>query len=193
MFASFFAPDRRETRDFVLRSYLPGDGVRLEGAVPPSYEHLRTFLKWAVAEYEEGEAEKTARRFRARYITGREYVVAIVSTDGETLLGGCGFHPRDVNLDAHCAEIGMWIRADRAGSGLGTAVLVEMLRWGFDEWPWRRLMWRCAVENRASARVAEKAGMTFECKRRGDRFNAAGERSDTLVYVALKGEWSPPE
>src|SRR5690606_26587299 len=78
------------------------------------------------------------------------------------LLGGCGYHLREGALWLGNAEIGMWIRGDAAHRGLGTRVLRELLRWGFTEWPWRRLSWRCSSANVASQRVAEKAGLRRE-------------------------------
>jgi aminoglycoside 6'-N-acetyltransferase len=85
----------------------------------------------------------------------------------------------------------MWIRASEAGKGLGTAALEAMLRWGFSEWPWERLFWRCSALNHASAKVAEKAGMIREAHLRKDYFlHSAGEFTDLLVFGALRNEWS---
>jgi len=177
-----FAPDRCETEGFVLRSYEPGDGLRLAVALNDSYEHLRHFLAWAQPETSVQSAEQRVRYFRAKWLLATDFVVAVVSTDGETILGGCGFHLRDGGLETGGAEIGMWIRRDAAACGLGTRVLVEMLRWGFDEWPWKRLTWECSPRNAASLRVAEKAGMERE-----------GVRDGTVCFAALRSVWSAPE
>ena len=77
-------------------------------------------------------------------------------------------HLREGPLKTRTAEIGMWIRASEAGTGLGTAVLTELVRWGFTDWPWLRLSWKCNAENLASARVAQKCGFVYEGQIRGE-------------------------
>ncbi len=94
------------------------------------------------------------------------------------------------DLNSKTAEVGMWIRASEAGQGLGTAVLKALLQWGFAEWPWERIYWRCDSDNIASARTAEKAGMVKEGELRQDGFKHDSTiRRSTLIYGALKGEW----
>ncbi|HUM37468.1 MAG TPA: GNAT family protein, partial [Anaerolineae bacterium] len=105
------------------------------------------------------------------------------------LLGGSGFHLREGGLPQRAAEIGMWIRADAAGKGLGTAVLRALLTWGFTEWPWERLAWRCDGRNLASRRTAEKAGLTHEGVLRQHLLLADGSRRDTYLYAMLKADW----
>jgi len=189
-----FAPDRRETDGFVLRSYFAGDGAALAASLNASYEHLRTYLVWAQPETSERSAEQRVRYFRARWLLAHDFVIAVESTDGEAILGGCGFHLRDGGLATRTADVGMWIRADAAGCGLGTRVLVELIRWGFDEWPWDRLTWRCSVRNAASIRVAENAGMAREGAIRGPSEGGDGKSvpTDMVCFAARRPVWSPP-
>jgi RimJ/RimL family protein N-acetyltransferase len=135
------------------------------------------------------EGEKLVRRFRARYLTSEDFTLGVFSPDGQQLLGGTGFHLSQGPLRHRLAEIGMWIAGDAAGQGLGTAVLQAMLAWGFTEWPWERLLWRCRASNVASARVAEKAGLTLEGTARGYERLEDGSREDMLHYAILKHEW----
>ncbi len=185
----FVAPDQYITAEFTLRSYMPGDGPLLAEAVNVSYEHLRHFMPWAKPYTAESEAEQTVRRWRGEYLLASNFTLGIFAPDGKQLLGSSGFHLREGELSNRAAEIGMWIRADAAGQGLGTRVLRAILTWGFSDWPWERLTWRCLEQNIASRRVAEKAGMQFE-----GRFRAAvrlpdGTRETTLAFAALKDEW----
>jgi RimJ/RimL family protein N-acetyltransferase len=185
----FFAPDQYVTAEFTIRSYELGDGPLLAEAVNASYEHLTRFMLWAKPHTEETEAEQTVRRFRGEYLLSTNFVLGVFSPDGKRLLGGSGFHLREGELDNRAAEIGMWIRAEAAHKGLGPRVLRAILTWGFSEWPWERLTWRCNEENIASRRTAEKAGMQLE-----GRFRAAvrlpdGTRETTLAFAALKDEW----
>lgn len=187
-----FAPERFDADGFVLRSYDVGDGAALAAALNGSYDHLKTFLPWAQPETSERAAERRVRYFRAKWLVAKDFVICVASADGAEILGGCGYHLREGKLDTHNAEMGMWVRADAAGTGLGTRVLVALLEWGFSEWPWERLTWRCSSRNVASIRVAEKAGMQREGVLRGHR-DEDPVRGDTVLFAALRGEWVRPE
>ncbi len=190
-----FAPERHQTDSFVLRSYRPGDGAALAASLNTSYAHLRAFLAWAQHETSERSAEQRARYFRAKWLLAEDFVVAVESVDGAAILGGCGFHLRNGPLAAKSAEIGMWISGDAAGCGLGTRVLVELLRWGFDEWPWEQLTWLCDPRNVASKRVAEKAGMALAPEIEATPTDGEGTPSNapgTLCYAARRSSWAAP-
>lgn len=185
-----FAPERYETADFVLRCYDSGDGPLLSDAVNASYEHLRTWMPWAKPDQSAEDSERSVRRFRARYLLAEDFVIGIFSADGRQLLGGTGFHLREGPLSSACAEIGMFIRQSEAGRGLGTRVLRALVDWGFADWPWQRLAWRCDQRNVASLRVAEKAGLRLEGVLRGQRAHVGEGRRDTACYALTKAEWS---
>jgi RimJ/RimL family protein N-acetyltransferase len=188
---SFTAPESARADDFVIRSYKPGDGERLYEAVNASFLHLNS-MPWAVVDQSVEASEQICREFRGRYLMGSEFVLSIWNLDETRLLGGSGFHLREGSLQSGNAEIGMWIRAEEAHHGLGTRVLVALLRWGFSEWPWQRITWRCSGANVASQRVAEKAGMLKEGVLRSHRVAADGSRQDTFCYAALRREWNVP-
>ena len=184
------APDRLTTAAFVIRSYESGDGPGLNEATVNSYEHLRTFLPWASPDVSLDDSEKTCRQFRGRYLLAKDFTLGIFSPDESRLLGGTGFHLRDYDLADRTAEIGMWIRSDQAHRGLGTAVLLALLEWGFTDWPWLKLIWRCDSTNAASAAVARKAGLPQEALFKSDTFGADGQtRRDTLVFGLTRADW----
>ena len=186
--SAFIPPDQYRTKAFWIRSYVPGDGPRLAEATNASYVHLRTFMEWAKPHLSDVEAELLCRRFRGRYLLREDFTLGIFSPDDGRLLGGTGFHLQGRSLATKYAEIGMWIRADCAGRGLGTEVLRAMLDWGFDAWEWERLEWRCDTENVASRRVAEKVGMRLEGLLRNDA-SPSGKRRDTYIFGILRNEW----
>lgn len=183
----FFAPTTYSTDELTIRSYLPGDGAALQAATVSSYDHLRPWMPWATTEQTVDEAEALCRRFYARYLLNEDYVLG--AWRGDELLGGSGFHLRYGGLDQRTVEIGMWIRASAAGQGLATRVLAAMLRWGFETWGWERIVWMCDTRNTASARVAEKNGMTREATLRSDRLDVDGLRRDTHMFTILRSEW----
>jgi RimJ/RimL family protein N-acetyltransferase len=184
-----FAPERHEGTGFVLRSYQIGDGALLADAVNESYEHLRPWMPWAKPHQPVEESEKLVRQFRARYLLAEDFVIGIFSADEKRVLGGAGFHLREGPLENGCAEMGMFLRASEASRGLGTRVLTSLLDWGFTDWPWLRLSWRCDRRNLASARIAEKAGLTLEGILRGQREEVGEGRRDTACYGLTKPAW----
>ncbi|MEK5205461.1 MULTISPECIES: GNAT family protein [Psychrobacillus] len=86
------------------------------------------------------------------------------------------------------AEIGYVISKDYWGKGLTTEVAKELVKFGFEEMDLVRVQARCDVENIASARVMEKAGMNFEGIIRKGIF-VKGEHRDLKMYSILKEEF----
>jgi RimJ/RimL family protein N-acetyltransferase len=183
----FIAPASISIDGMTIRGYQPGDGPELRIATVSSYEHLRPWMPWATTEYTLEEAEARCRRLAASYLLNEDFTLGVWI--GEELVGGTGFHLREGPLEWRNAEIGMWIRANYAGQGLGTRVLKAMLKWGFETWGWERLSWRCDTRNIASARLAQKNGLQLEGTLRSNTFGVAGERRDTYVFAILRPEW----
>lgn len=184
--ATFIAPLRCDAGDFEVGMYRIGDGAALARSIRESYEHLRPWMPWAKPDETAEQAEINVRRFIARYLLNEEYIMGVF--EGERVVGATGFHLRVGAPGSGNAEIGMWIHAEYAGNGLGTRVLQAMLKWGFGDWGWERLVWRCDTTNHASKRVAEKAGMTLEGIARQDAPRDDG-RTDTYVFAMLRSDY----
>jgi RimJ/RimL family protein N-acetyltransferase len=184
-----FAPQRFEAAGLILRSYDVGDGPRVTDAVDESYEHLRPWMPWATPHQSVEDSERLVRQCRARYLLAEDFVIGIFSADETRLLGGTGFHLREGPISTGCAELGMFIRASEAKRGLGARVLTTLLDWGFSEWPWLRLAWRCDQRNLASIRIAEKCGLRHEGVLRGQQAHVGEGRRDTVCYALTKQEW----
>lgn len=183
----FLAPIEFSKDGIVLRCYRPGDSPALRESTLASFEHLRPWMAWAKDDYPVQEAEAVARRVASKYLSGEDFTLGVWRED--RLLGGTGFHLRHGPIEWGTAEIGMWIRADASGHGLGTRVLRMMLEWGFTEWGWRRLVWRCDTRNLASARVAEKCGLIREATMRSESVGVDGERRDMHLYAIVREDW----
>jgi len=186
----FIAPERLVTPDFTIRMYRPEDAPLLNEAVISSYDHLKTFMPWAKPHVSMEESTQLARRFCAEYLLGTNFTMGIFSPDGSRQLGGTGYHFRLWPFEDGTAEIGMWIRADASGRGLGTAALLALLQWGFTEWPFERIIWQCDERNARSARTAERAGMRREAHFIGDTPLPEGGRRNTYLYALLRTEWA---
>lgn len=183
------APDRFETESLVLRSFQPGDGAMLFEAIDASRKHHAAWMPWP-GEYQGPEnGERRARITRGRYLLAEDFGLAILAPDESEIWGGSGFHLREGGLRHRAAEMGMWIRASKAGQGLGTLALRALVEWGFTEWPWLRLSWHRDGRNVASQRVAEKAGLRAEGILRSHFTALDGQRRDTLCFALLKEDF----
>lgn len=86
------------------------------------------------------------------------------------------------------AEMGYVISKDYWGKGLTTEVAKGLVKFGFEKMGLVRVQARCDVENIGSARVMEKAGMTFEGIIRKGIF-VKGKHRDLKIYSILKEEF----
>lgn len=86
------------------------------------------------------------------------------------------------------AEIGYVLAEDCWGKGYMTEAAKQIIAYGFNELDLERIQARCFVANKGSARVMEKAGMTFEGIMRKAMF-AKGKFHDLKLYSILSDEW----
>ena len=107
-------------------------------AIPYPYtrEHAETYLGSAV---------------------GRVGSFAIVDVQTQRLIGAISLSARKWQR----GEIGYWVRREERGRGIAPCALRLISAWGFAR-GYRRLQLHADVENRASHRVAEKAGYRRE-------------------------------
>lgn len=84
---------------------------------------------------------------------------AIVSADGR-YLGASGLNQIDQANGR--ANMGYGVRSSATGRGVATAAVQRLRNWGFEHTALIRLEVVIAIGNRASHRVAEKAGATRE-------------------------------
>jgi RimJ/RimL family protein N-acetyltransferase len=186
----FFAPEEHRQGDLLLRSWRPGDGEELNRATVSSYEHLRKFMEWARPDTSVDDSEGYVRQSRARWLLGEEWSLGIWR--GERLVAGSGFMLRGQPLEHGTVEIGMWVRADEAGRGLGTSVLRAMVDWADADWPVHKLAWHCDSRNLASARVAEKCGFQLEGRLREHVAAVDGSgRRTTLLFGLVRSDPRP--
>jgi RimJ/RimL family protein N-acetyltransferase len=183
----FFPPTRYQSGDLTIRPYQDGDEEARREATISSYEHLKPWMPWATETISFDEARTLTREFQAKYLLNEDFVMGIWL--GDEFIGGTGFHLRVGPLAWGNAEIGMWIRASRSGQGLGQRVLRALMDWGFTEWGWDRLVWRCDTRNLASARLPEKLGWRLEGTFVQDHVEPDGSRSSTHTYAILREEW----
>jgi RimJ/RimL family protein N-acetyltransferase len=74
------------------------------------------------------------------------------------------FHLRPDKFDSDEMELGYRLKRNAWGRGLATEGSRALIQRSFDEWNYEKISARTLVENKASRRVMEKAGLQFECE-----------------------------
>jgi ribosomal-protein-alanine N-acetyltransferase len=93
----------------------------------------------------------------------RHFAIVI---DG-AVCGGTGIHPQD-DIYSHVAEVGYWVSEVHWGKGIMSKALNQLVEYGFEELDIQKVIARIYSSNKASARVAEKAGFVLEAVLKGE-------------------------
>jgi RimJ/RimL family protein N-acetyltransferase len=131
--------------------------------------------------YRHGDASSFVMTAADQARSGEGAMLAIVSADGDGLLGSIG-----VGVDRRhgIGEIGYWVVAGARRRGIATRALRLLCDWAFEALGLARLELTVHPPNAASRRVAEKAG--FECEGLLRAYRAQrGKRVDLLLYSLL--------
>jgi RimJ/RimL family protein N-acetyltransferase len=121
--------------------------------------------------------EEHAREF---ITTTDEKAFAVVDRESGELLGGIGARV----YAEHVVEIGYWVKAEARGRGVATRALVLMADYALSELAAQRVQLTTDPENRASQRVAEKAGFRREGILRSFH-EIKGRRRDAVMFSLL--------
>jgi len=116
------------------------------------------------------------------------YGLAVERRADGLLLGSCGLRISD--RANRCGFLGYCFRREAWGQGFATEAARAVLAFGFGTLGLHRIFAMCDVDNIASARVLDKAGMTREGTCR-DHMLVRGQWRDHFVYAILEHEWNP--
>lgn len=122
-------------------------------------ESVTKFLTWRA----HADADYTRRYLQLvqdQYSDGEFYDWAVTLKESGKMIGTCGFTSFDENNNA--GEVGYVINPVYAGRGYASEALREVINVGFMTLNLHRIYARCMDGNRASLRVMEKCGMTYE-------------------------------
>jgi RimJ/RimL family protein N-acetyltransferase len=113
---------------------------------------------------------------------------AVVDTAG-VLLASVSLHSIDrAQADA---EVGYWTVPAARGRGVAPVAVDAACRWAYARLGVDRVELCHAVENAASARVAEKAGFTLEGRLRRSYRYGDGRKHDELLWARLSDDPAP--
>jgi len=174
------APDTMETPRLLLRRPSPSDAEEVFEAWAMDGEVTR-FLAWPPHETIE-ETRAFLSSCEARWREGTEYVWVFVEKASGRLVGSLASRP-----GSHGIDLGYLVAREWWGRGFMTEVLEAVVPWWLTQEGVHRVWATCDVENRASARVLEKAGFQLEgTLRRWDRHpNLEDEPRDALCFSRI--------
>jgi ribosomal-protein-alanine N-acetyltransferase len=128
-------------------------------------------------------AKEYLRDCEPRWDTVQEYDWMIILTETNEIIGGLSLRIR-----GHAADFGYILNRNFWGRGIATEAAITLVSWA-DSIPSLYRIWAtCDVENLASARVLEKAGLSREgvLRKWAIRPNISPEPRDALVYSKIR-------
>ncbi|MFP4056730.1 MAG: GNAT family N-acetyltransferase [Candidatus Brocadiia bacterium] len=144
------------------------------------------FMQWGP------NAEAETQGFVARAIAAQAaqprtgYELAIVRAADGQLIGSGGLRLADAQ--ARSGSIGYCLARPFWGRGYATEAAKALLGLAFDSLGLHRVWAACDVENAASARVLQKAGLIREGRLREHKW-VKGRWRDSLLFALLDREW----
>ena len=124
-----------------------------------------------------------AHTFLKSVISSEPVTLFCIEVNGAAV-GGIGIH---LGIDVHrrTAELGYWLGEEFWARGIMTEAVGAFTDFCFDRFSLRRIYAEPFANNRASARVLEKAGFAFEGRLKNNVFKN-GELLDSLLYARTK-------
>jgi [ribosomal protein S5]-alanine N-acetyltransferase len=117
----------------------------------------------------------------------RLYVLAVLDPDGQETIGVARL--RIDGEQPHSAEIGLGLRPDHWGRGMGTDLVRLLLKFGFKQLGLHRVWGTRSPANLPAQLAMLTAGMVEEGRLRHHMATPAGWR-DSVVHAALADEWT---
>lgn len=174
-----------------LRRFRLDDAESLAEAVLESVGEIGPWMPWCHPKYSIDEARTFIASAEGAWDARTGYEMAIVRPEGaagDRIVGVCGLN--QVRPGGRVANLGYWVRTSATRAGVATEAVRQLARFAFAETGLVRLEIVVAVGNRASARVAEKAGAVPEGIAH-DRLHAQGRDLDAWMFALLRSRFRP--
>ena len=150
-------------------------------------EEMARWLDQIPQPYTEKDAREYVVSTRRGWREGTAASFAIVDVESSQPVGSVSIHWLD--REQHVAEVGYWVARKARRRGVASRAVRLVARWVLEECAIERLQLRADVLNKASEKVAEKAGFKREGVLRSSRFSVRqGRRVDFAIYSLLPAE-----
>ena len=140
----------------VLRPFHADDDQAIYAAVRESMSELGRWLSWCHADYAIDDTRAFLEARGDAYERDGELAFAIDERASGRLLGAAGLN--QIERAALRANLGYWLRTSATGRGFATEAVRLLARWALVTSDFERVEIVAAAGNRASQRVAERAG-----------------------------------
>ncbi|MES2702277.1 MAG: GNAT family protein [Bacteroidota bacterium] len=141
--------------------------------IPAAIEHTQSLLsEWLASQV------STPRK---------SYIFTVRTTDADEFVGLIALNIGKPNY--RIAEVWYKMHPSHWRRGYASEALAQLLKFGFETLNMHRIEAGCAVDNKASIRVLEKAGMTREGRKRAI-LPIRGEWVDNFFYSILEDEFT---
>jgi ribosomal-protein-serine acetyltransferase len=168
-----------------IRPYTTEDIPAAYEAIMASVHEIQPFLPWCHPGFTLHESRTWVETQVAQFQAGNVFEFVIVANDGG-LLGGCGLN--SIDWENRRANLGYWVRSSVTRRGVATTATRLLAQWGFDNTKLNRLELVISTKNRASLRVATKAGAVREGTLRS-RLLLHGETHDAEVFSFIRRDF----
>jgi [ribosomal protein S5]-alanine N-acetyltransferase len=174
-------PEIFETERLVLRVPRHSDAQAIFEGYARDAEVVR-YLVWR-PHGDIGETERFLEACARGWAAGDEFPWAVTLKEGGELIGMVGLRPRGFKADVGYVLARRWW-----GRGFAAEALRPVVEWALSQPGVYRVWALCDVDNRASARVLEKVGMTREALLRRNSLhpNVSDEPRDSYCYAAVR-------
>jgi [ribosomal protein S5]-alanine N-acetyltransferase len=134
--------------------------------------------------YPEDAAASWIASHRGAAETGESFAWAICRRDDGLLMGAIGIHVDDRH---RCGTIGYWLGVPFWNQGFTTEAARAVIDFDFEALHLHRIEATCLPHNVASAKVMQKAGMTYEGTLR-HRYRKGDAWLDAATYAVIRDE-----
>ncbi len=146
--------------EIILRPYEMKDLEQTFIAAEESIAEVSPWLPWCHPDYTIEESKNWIESCAKTWDEGSAYEFVITDSRDGSYLGGCGLN--QIRLTDKVSNLGYWVRSSRIKHGIATAATLLLADFGFKELKFNRIEILAAIENKASQRVAAKAGALRE-------------------------------
>ena len=144
----------------LLRPYRLDDIDGMYEAICESIPEISRWMDWCHPDYKREESETWIKSRDEAWEQGVAYPFAILDKKTGAHVGGCGIS--FINKEYLFANLGYWVGTPHTKQGIATAATRLLADWAFRELKLNRIEIVAAVGNKASQRVAARAGAKRE-------------------------------
>lgn len=133
--------------------------------------------------YTEDFCKKSADRCRQFGEADKSYLFRVYKNEDGSYIGGV-IIKTILRQHYQWGEVGYWLLNQHWGNSYGSEMLKASIEIAFNDLHFHRVEAQINLDNYASQKTAERAGMTLECTRKGLLFEE-GKWRDHLIYVSI--------